>query len=70
MKTYKHEMDEPRHEKIGKGTGHMVAMQCCADFKKEASDQAFGQSGKSGLMKDEKKIKSQFMHSYTDDAGY
>ncbi len=68
--TYKNDVDEPKHQRIGKGKGSMAPMQCCADYKSEASDQAFGQSGKSGLMSDEKKIHAQFHPSYTDDAGY
>lgn len=70
MGTYKNEEDEPRFQKIGKGEGHQVSMRDCADFKKEASDQSYGQAGKSGCVSDEKKIRSQFFHSYTDDAGY
>ncbi len=69
---YKNEVDAPKGQKIGSGTGsnELGRMHCCSDYKAEASDQAFGQSGKSGLMSDEKKIMSQFNHSYTDDAGY
>lgn len=67
---YKHEEDEPRFQKVGKGSGHMVMMENCADFKSDASDQAYGQSGMAGCHADEKKIHSQFFHSYTDDAGY
>lgn len=70
MKTYKNETDEPGFETIGKGTGHMVMMESCHDFKKEASDQAYGQSGMRGCQADQKKIHAQFNHSYTDDAGY
>lgn len=70
MSTYKDETDRPSHQKIGKGKGHMVEMESCHDFKKEASDQAYGQAGMKGCEADYKKIKSQFFHSYTDDAGY
>lgn len=70
MKTYEHEVSEPRFEKRGKGSGHMVAMHDCSDFKSDASDQAFGQAGKRGIEADHKKIRAQFNHSYTDDAGY
>lgn len=68
--TYKHGEDKPAFETIGKGTGHMVKMETCADFKSDASDQAYGQSGMKGCHADQKKIHSQFFHSYTDDAGY
>ena len=70
MKTYEHGEDKPSFEKRGSGTGHQVEMKCCADFKSDSADQAFGQSGKHGLMSDEKKISSQFFHAYTDDVGY
>lgn len=70
MKTYEHEVEEPRFEKRGSGKGHMVKMQDCSDFKSDASDQAYGQSGMKGCKADEKKIHAQFFHSYTDDAGY
>lgn len=70
MATYKHGEDKPAFETIGKGTGHQVAMHDCEDFKKDASDQAYGQAGMSGCKSDERKIHSQFFHSYTDDAGY
>lgn len=69
-KTYEHGMDEPKRQKIGKGSGHQVAMSNCADFKSQASDQAYGQAGDKGCMSDQKKIMAQFNHSYTDDAGY
>jgi hypothetical protein len=70
MGTYEHEEDMPKHQKIGKGTGHMARMESCHDMKKEASDQAYGQAGMKGCSADYKKIESQFFHSYTDDAGY
>jgi hypothetical protein len=70
MKVYKHEVEEPKFEKIGSGKGHMVAMKSCDDFKSDASDQAFGQAGYAGCMSDQKKIHAQFNHSYTDDAGF
>lgn len=70
MKTYEHEVSEPRFQKRGKGSGHMVMMEDCADYKSDASDQAYGQQGKKGCESDYKKIRSQFNHSYTDDAGY
>ena len=70
MGTYKNETDAPTHEKIGSGKGHMVSMHSCKDFKGQASDQSYGQAGMSGCKSDEGKIKSQFFHSYTDDAGY
>lgn len=68
--TYKHGEDEPSRQKIGSGTGHMVMMESCEDFKSDASDQAYGQAGMQGCHSDNKKIHAQFMHSYTDDAGY
>lgn len=67
---YKHEVEEPKYEKIGKGTGHQVKMESCHDFKKDSSDQAYGQAGMKGCEQDQKKIMAQFHHSYTDDAGY
>lgn len=70
MRTYKHGEDEPAFETIGKGTGHMVRMESCHDFKKDASDQSYGQAGMKGCKSDEHKIHAQFNHSYTDDAGY
>jgi len=70
MGTYKNETDHPPHEKIGKGKGHQVGMSACDDFKSQASDQAYGQAGMKGCKADHSKIKSQFNHSYTDDAGY
>ena len=70
MGTYKNETDAPTHEKIGSGKGHMVKMEDCADYKSDASDQAYGQAGMSGCKSDYSKIKSQFFHSYTDDAGF
>ena len=70
MATYKHEEDMPSHEKIGSGTGHQVKMESCHDFKAQASDQAYGQSGMKGCKADHAKIQAQFNHSYTDDAGY
>ena len=70
MRTYEHGVEEPRFEKRGKGSGHQVEMRDCSDFKSDASDQAYGQSGMAGCRADEKKIRSQFFHSYTDDAGY
>ena len=72
--TYTDAVDEPHHQKIHKG--HVSAradlgmMKCCADFKDEAADQAWGQAGKDGLMRDEAKIHSQFRPAYSDDTGY
>lgn len=72
--TYTDMVDEPAHQKIHKG--HVAAaadlgmMKSCADFKGEAADQSWGQSGKDGHMSDEKKIHSQFFHAYSDDTGY
>ena len=67
---YKHEVDSPKYEKIGSGTGHQLGMESCHDFKRDASDQAYGQAGEKGCEGDQKKIHAQFHHSYTDDAGY
>lgn len=72
--TYTDMVDEPGHQKIHKGhvspAADLGMMKCCADFKQEAADQAWGQSGKDGLMSDERKIHSQFFHAYSDDTGY
>ncbi len=72
--TYKNDVDHPPHQQVHKGhvsaTKDLGMMKCCADFKAEAADQAWGQSGKDGLMSDEKKIHSQFFHAYSDDTGY
>ena len=70
MAAYKHETDRPGFEKIGHGTGHQLGIHNCDDFKRDASDQAYGQSGEMGCHADQKKIHAQFHHSYTDDAGY
>jgi hypothetical protein len=70
VRTYENETDDPRFQTRGDGTGHMVEMMNCADFKKEAADQAYGQCGKSGCEEDYRKIRAQMFHSYTDDAGY
>jgi hypothetical protein len=72
--TYTDMVDEPHHQKIHKGhvsaSADLGMMKCCADFKEEAADQAWGQSGKDGLMRDEAKIRSQFRPAYSDDTGY
>lgn len=72
--TYTDMVDEPHHQKIHKGhvsaTADLGMMRCCEDFKGEAADQAFGQSGRDGLMADEKKIHAQFFHAYSDDTGF
>lgn len=72
--TYTDMVDEPAHQKIHKGhvsaTHDLGMMKCCSDYKEEASDQAYGQSGMDGLKSDEGKIKSQFFHAYSDDTGY
>lgn len=71
---YDNEVDEPKHQKIDhrqiSAAADLGMMKCCADFKAEASDQAWGQSGKDGLISDEKKIHSQFFHAYSDDTGF
>lgn len=72
--TYTDMVDEPHHQKIHKG--HVPAradlgmMRCCEDFKNEAADQAYGQSGMDGLNKDIARIHSQFRPAYSDDTGY
>lgn len=68
--TYKDQVDEPRHQTIGRGKGSKAPMENCSDYKSDASDQAYGQAGQSGCKADSKKILAQFFHSYTDDAGY
>ena len=72
--TYENVVDEPRHQKVDKrhipAAADLGMMKCCADFKSEAADQSYGQSGMDGLMSDERKIKSQFFHAYSDDTGY
>lgn len=71
---YDNSVDQPAHQKIDQrqiaASAGLGMMHCCADFKAEASDQAWGQSGKDGLMSDEKKIRSQFFKAYSDDVGY
>lgn len=63
---YKHEEDMPHMPKMGKKPKNDAS---CGMFKSQASDQAYGQSGKSGFMADHKKIKSQhFSGAYSDDS--
>lgn len=64
---YRHEEDEVPHA-YGKDSRQPM-MESCADFKREASDQAYGACGKSGAMSDEKKIHAQMPYQYSD-AGY
>ncbi len=71
---YDNEVDAPKHQKInhstppeGKAWG---MMDTCADFKQEASDQAYGQAGEQGCKSDDRKIMSQAFKSYSDDTGY
>lgn len=64
---YEHEMDKPKVAPKGKKPSQIHPMN---DFKMDASDQAYGQAGKSGCMADHKKIMSQhFTGAYKDD-GY
>lgn len=60
---YKNEVDKPAVP----GVHANEPMEPCMDFKGEAMDTAYGQSGKHGLMSDEKKIHAQFK-SYGWDA--
>lgn len=64
---YKNEMDKVPHA-YGKDS-RQPEMNGCNDFKSEASDQAFGASGKSGSMSDQKKIHAQMPYQYSD-VGY
>lgn len=61
---YRNETERPMQAKQG---SHPMNDYGCGDFKSEAMDQAWGQSGKSGYESDMKKIHSQHFHSYSDD---
>jgi hypothetical protein len=62
---FKNEVDKPQVAPAGKQPMNDHSMN---DFKKEASDQAYGQGGKSGCMKDHGKIMSQyFSGAYKND---
>lgn len=71
---YKNDVDEPRFQEVDhkmiSPENDLGMMRCCADFKREASGQAYGQAGEDGLRRDEKKIKAQFRPAYSDDTGY
>jgi hypothetical protein len=60
---FENEVDRP---KPAKGDGKAHNLESLADFKGQAMDTAYGQSGKGGLESDMKKIHSQFHHCYDD----
>lgn len=53
---YMHETDKPSQP----SEGHMTQSMGCSDFKKEAMDIAYGQSGQAGAKSDGSKIVSEF----------
>lgn len=55
---YEHETDAPKMPKGGRQESGMG----CHDFKGEAMDIAYGQSGKNGCKADYKKIEGQMKH--------
>lgn len=62
---YKNEVDKPMQAHKG---SHPKNDYGCMDFKGQAMDQAYGQSGKAGLKADMRKIHAQHFHSYSDDS--
>jgi len=71
---YMNSVDEPKfqsidHRQIGPEEG-LGMMKSCADFKREASGQAFGQAGIGGCKMDYSRIHNQFRPVYSDDTGY
>ena len=63
---YKNETDKPPMAKMGTKPMNDAG---CNDFKKQASDQAFGQAGMRGTKADHSKIMSQhFTGAYADDS--
>lgn len=63
---YKNEVDKPSAAKMGKKPMNDAG---CNSFKKQASDQAFGQAGARGVKADHAKIKAQhFSGAYSDDS--
>lgn len=64
---YEHEVDKPKEAPKGMKPSNIHPMN---DFKSDASDQAYGQAGKSGCMADHKKIMGQFFSGAYKDDGY
>jgi hypothetical protein len=60
-------MDKPKEAPKGIKPSNIHPMN---DFKKDAMDQAYGQGGKSGCMKDHGKIMGQFFSGAYKDDGY
>lgn len=55
---YENEMEKPQVPKHG----HQESGMGCHEFKKQAMDIAYGQSGSSGCKSDHKKIEGQMKH--------
>lgn len=59
---YKNEVDKPKEA----SKGAMPHMESAKDFKSQAMDTAYGAASMKGCESDNKKIHSQFNHSYGD----
>lgn len=55
---YRNEVEKPEQAPVG----HMERGMGCEEFKGQAMDIAYGQSGKKGCASDYKKIMGQMMH--------
>lgn len=64
---FKNEVDKPAPAPKGKMPSNIHPMN---DFKGECSDQAYGQGGKSGCMRDHGKIMSQHFDGAYKNDGY
>lgn len=63
--TYENEVEKPSVP----SSGSMPSGMGCADFKGEAMDQAYGQSGDAGCKSDDRKISSQMKsYGWTDES--